>query len=193
MGGKLGLQTTVLLALGIVGIAIGLLGIAPQHASGQETTTPTVEVRPQLDAAPAAGGEATSYKSLFEILRSGGVMMIPLFVCSFFLTVFLFERAISLRRGRVIPRPFVKRFMHQVREGKLDRDGALELCEESSSPVAAVLSAVGANGGGLRSRSNKRSSTPKTAWPRACGATSGCSAPWPRSARCWGCWAPWSA
>lgn len=78
-------------------------------------------------------------KSLAEILESGGVMMIPLLVCSFLTLVFVFERAVSLRRGRVIPRPFVKRFLHQVREGKLDREGALALCEESASPIAEVF------------------------------------------------------
>jgi biopolymer transport protein ExbB len=69
-------------------------------------------------------------------------MMYPLFACSFITLVFVFERAISLRRGRVIPRPFVKRFLHQVREGKLDREGALELCEENGSPVATVFAAA---------------------------------------------------
>ncbi len=91
---------------------------------------------------PGAASEPTSYKTMLDILRSGGVMMIPLFVCSFITLVFVFERAISLRRGRVIPRPFVKRFMHQVGEGKLDREGALALCEESTSPTVYVFSAV---------------------------------------------------
>ncbi len=81
-------------------------------------------------------------KNLFDILQEGGVMMAPLFACSFITLVFVFERAISLRRGRVIPRPFVKRFMHQVREGKLDRDGALELCQESGSPISEVFASV---------------------------------------------------
>jgi biopolymer transport protein ExbB len=104
------------------------------------------------DAAPAAaatdpatgpgGKEAISYKSLFQIVKDGGPIMIPLFACSFITLVFVFERAISLRRGRVIPRPFVKRFLHQVREGKLDRDEALELCEESGSPMAEVFEAA---------------------------------------------------
>ena len=69
-------------------------------------------------------------------------MMVPLFACSFITLVFVFERAISLRRGRVIPRPFVKRFLHQVREGKLDRDQALELCQENGSPIAEVFAAA---------------------------------------------------
>jgi biopolymer transport protein ExbB len=94
------------------------------------------------DERPQAGGEAISYKNLFDILRNGGLMMAPLFACSFITLVFVLERAISLRRGRVIPRPFVKRFLHQVREGKLDRDSALELCQESSSPISEVFAAV---------------------------------------------------
>ena len=80
-----------------------------------------------------------AHKNLFEILRGGGLMMIPLFACSFVLLVFVFEKFISLRRGRVIPAPFVKRFVPQLREGKLDRDQAAALCAESNSPVADVL------------------------------------------------------
>src|SRR4051812_37341438 len=53
-------------------------------------------------------------KNLVVLVRDGGVMMIPLFGCSLALVAFVFERAISLRRGRVIPGPFVKRFLHQL-------------------------------------------------------------------------------
>jgi biopolymer transport protein ExbB len=96
------------------------------------------------DAPPVApeAAEPATYRSMFEILRSGGLMMIPLFACSFLMLVFIFERAISLRRGRVVPGPFVKRFLHQVREGKFDRESALVLCEESASPIADVFCAV---------------------------------------------------
>jgi biopolymer transport protein ExbB len=95
------------------------------------------------DPATSDGAEGPApliaHKNLFEILRSGGMMMIPLFACSFILTVFVFEKVISLRRGRVIPAPFVNRFLPQLREGKLDRDQAIELCQESKSPVADVF------------------------------------------------------
>jgi len=100
------------------------------------------ETAPAVAEGAAKPDGAMMAKNLFVILQEGGVMMAPLFACSFITLVFVFERAISLRRGRVIPRPFVKRFMHQVREGKLDRDGALELCQESGSPVSEVFAAV---------------------------------------------------
>jgi biopolymer transport protein ExbB len=65
--------------------------------------------------------------------------MIPIGLCSFILVAFVFERTISLRRGRVIPGPFVTRFLKQLREGELDRQRALALCQESRSPVAEVF------------------------------------------------------
>ena len=69
-------------------------------------------------------------------------MMYPLFVCSFILLVFAFERFISLRTGRVIPGPFVKRFLHQLDDGQLDRDDAMLVCEENGSPVAKIFGAA---------------------------------------------------
>ncbi len=78
-------------------------------------------------------------KNLFAVLKAGGVLMVPIACCSFIALVFTFERAIALRTGRVIPRPFVKRFMHRLHEGELSRDQALVLCEENGSPVATVL------------------------------------------------------
>jgi len=88
----------------------------------------------------AADSEATTYTNLFNVVKKGGLFMIPIFACSFILMVFVFERAISLRRARVIPGPFVKKLFHQLREGKLDRDQALELCQENPSTVSDVLS-----------------------------------------------------
>lgn len=81
-------------------------------------------------------------KSLLQVLQDGGPLMIPIGACSFVLLVFLFERAISLRRGRVIPRPFVKRFLTQLREGQLDREEALQLCDQNRSPVSLVFAAA---------------------------------------------------
>jgi biopolymer transport protein ExbB len=75
-------------------------------------------------------------------MQDGGVLMYPILLCSIISLVFVFERAISLRRGRVIPDPFVRRFLHQLREGQLDREQALQLCEENKSPVAMVFASA---------------------------------------------------
>lgn len=81
-------------------------------------------------------------KNMWDVIRAGGVVMIPIGFCSVLMTLFTFERLLALRRGRVIPRPFVKRFLHQLSEGQLDRDRALKLCQENGSPVAEVFGAA---------------------------------------------------
>lgn len=49
------------------------------------------------------------------------------------------ERLTVLRRGRVIPRPFVDRFLTLLRTGQLDAGSALALCEENGSPIAEIF------------------------------------------------------
>ena len=96
----------------------------------------------QAPAAAAAQPEVIHTKNMLSIFYDGGPLMLPIAICSFVLLVFIFERFVSLRRGRVIPGPFVKRFLEQLREGQLDRDKAIKLCEENKSPVAIVFAAA---------------------------------------------------
>lgn len=109
-----------------------------QSASELPTSTepgPVVTI-PTVEDGPTPG------KSLLGILRSGGPVMIPIGLASFILTVFIFERFISLRRGRVIPKPFVTRFIEQLRGRQLSREEAYDLCQANSSPVAEVFTAA---------------------------------------------------
>jgi biopolymer transport protein ExbB len=92
--------------------------------------------------APMAMENPIPTKNLLQVLHEGGPLLIPIGVCSFILLVFVFERAVSLRHGRVIPRPFVRRFLEQLREEKLTPEEALVRCEESRSPVAEVFEAA---------------------------------------------------
>jgi biopolymer transport protein ExbB len=50
------------------------------------------------------------------------------------LLLVVFERTVSLRRGRVVPRLFVERFLLQISEGAVDRAGALDLCHAVNIP-----------------------------------------------------------
>jgi biopolymer transport protein ExbB len=118
-------------AIAIVALALGAPLFAQSRLRGEEDERTVA--REEADEPPV------EERNLFGVIQKGGVMMIPILACSFVTLVFLFERIISLRRGRVIPAPFVKRFMHQLREGKLDKDEALELCRESWSPVSEVF------------------------------------------------------
>lgn len=90
-------------------------------------------------AAGDAGGASTS-KKLLEIFNDGGPLMYAIAACSVIALAFILERLVVLRRGRVVPRAFVKRFVGQLRDGTLNRSRAMQLCKENGSPVAQVLS-----------------------------------------------------
>lgn len=90
-------------------------------------------------ASPVADEAPIPTEDLWDIIRDGGLLMIPIGICSLVLLTLVFERTINLRRGRVIPKPFVSRFLQQISDGELDAEQALELCEKNGSPVADVF------------------------------------------------------
>lgn len=108
----------------------------PAETAGPQAVTPVALAEPVVDEG------RSPMKNLLQVLRDGGPVMFPIGICSVILLVFVFERAISLRRGRVIPRPFVKRFLQQLRDGQLGPESALDLCDKNRSPVADVFAAA---------------------------------------------------
>jgi biopolymer transport protein ExbB len=109
-----------------------------QDAGERTNPSPTEVERPDLTPVTEVATTVSS-KSLLAVLRSGGPLMIPLGICSVVLLVFVFERLISLRRSRVIPAPLVSRILDQLRERQLDKEQAINLCEENPYPVCEVL------------------------------------------------------
>lgn len=120
---------------GAICLAVATIMISTVLA--QEPATPMADAANLAEAATSV-----PTKNLLQTFRDGGLMMYPIGLCSFLLLVFVFERSISLRQGRVIPRPFVKRFLEQLRDGRIDQQEALALCEENKSPVAEVFAAA---------------------------------------------------
>jgi len=122
----------------IVIVMAASLSSPAQSPDGSTTVTSAASSRGDK-ITPVVKEEPIPTQDLWDIVRDGGLLMIPIGFCSFVLVAFVFERSVSLRRGRVIPRPFVSRFIQQMREGELDRDKALALCLENGSPVADVF------------------------------------------------------
>ena len=63
----------------------------------------------------------------------------PFILASLIALWFGSERLVVLRRGRVIPKPFVRRFLDLLKNNQLDAPAALELCEQNDSPVAHIF------------------------------------------------------
>lgn len=134
-----GVALLVVLVLALWGSSATLVGRAQESTT--ESTADANNASP-ADGVQASGDRSTKTSSMLRAFRDGGPLMYPIAACSFILVVFVFERSISLRRGHVIPGPFSRKFLEQLEEGLLDRDSALELCEENRSPVSVVFAAA---------------------------------------------------
>ena len=94
-----------------------------EFATAAETPATTETV---AEATDQRTGEIAE-RNLFVIIQQGGLLLYPILISSFILLLFVFERLISLRRRRVIPKPFVRKFLHQLREGNINQEEALEM------------------------------------------------------------------
>ena len=95
-------------------------------------------------AVPEANTEPTGESSipmgnLLNVIRQGGILMLPIIACSFVMLIFVMERLLYLRRARMIPRPFVRGVIEQLEQQQLGRDEAMALCEENGSPIAEIF------------------------------------------------------
>lgn len=95
----------------------------------------------QLAPEPAGGRGAwdDALHTGMKMLTALGVWTIPFAVVTFIVVWFTVERLVVLRRGRVIPRPFVERFLKLLDAGELDPDEALSVCLENDSPIAHIF------------------------------------------------------
>lgn len=109
------------------------------HAAAKEPSRKAASALPATTASPPERKELIPSTDLFRVMRDGGILMYPIGFCSLVTVAFVFERLVSLRRRRVIPKPFVTRFLQQIGQGQLDREESLALCLENASPVAQVF------------------------------------------------------
>ena len=113
-------------------LVLGLMAVFWAPALGQSA-----------DGAPAANGAARiDFWDPAQVVERGGYLIWPILLCSVVVLTAGMERLVSLRRGRVIPRSFVREFFRALRLGELTRRKAMELCKANGSPIAALLMAA---------------------------------------------------
>jgi biopolymer transport protein ExbB len=130
-----------MLLLALLASMFCALSAARSQAADDKAGAVAITVKPvgPSDSAAAEPRPLIPTTDLEKIIHDAGPLMYAILLCSFLLVAFLLERIVSLRRSRVIPKPFVTRFLQQLSEGQLDREQALELCETNGSPVAQVF------------------------------------------------------
>ncbi len=75
--------------------------------------------------------------SLLHLLGEGGVLMIPLLLCSIILVYVFVERLLAIRKASVIDRSFMKRVREQLEARNIEK--AVAICKELNSPVGRVI------------------------------------------------------
>ena len=131
-------------------LVLAALGLVVPLALAQEPVTtkviPVAEpAKPALIKKADAG--TVDRASLLRQFTLGNPMVWALGLCSIATLGFSLERFVALRRGRVIPKEFVRKFHERLSTGKLDRERGLELCRANDSPVARVFAEVVRNWG----------------------------------------------
>src|SRR5262245_47751209 len=94
----------------------------------------------QIDTAANAAGTAVAEPekiSLFYLLKEGGVLMIPLLLCSIALVYVFVERLSAIRKASVIDPVFMSRIREQITSGNLQ--GAKSLAKCADNPVARMI------------------------------------------------------
>ena len=75
--------------------------------------------------------------SLLHLLSEGGVLMVPLLLCSLILVYVFVERLLFIRKASVIDRSFMKRIREQV-EAR-NKDKAIAICKDLNTPTSRII------------------------------------------------------
>jgi biopolymer transport protein ExbB len=118
------------LAWGVVIVCLGT-----RSASAQDESPLAADL-------PRAVEPFVNYRDPARVMQLGGPLMWPILVCSVLAITFGLERLVSLRRGRVLPRRFLKDLFFDLDHGQLNESLAAERCRSNGSPAALVILAA---------------------------------------------------
>jgi len=95
----------------------------------------------QADTTMKAAAQATNVPvekiSLFHLLKEGGMLMIPLLLCSIVLVYVFVERLLAIRKAGQVDNTFMARVRDQVMAGNLT--AAKATCRAANTPVSRII------------------------------------------------------
>lgn len=110
-------------------------GTLPSSGSAQPPESRRDDVRPS-----GTGGGSAIPGSPQEIVNAVGWPFAIAFGFASIVALWCgIERLVLLRRRRVIPRPFVDRFLQHLRSGRMDKASAIAVCQQDGSPTSDVF------------------------------------------------------
>jgi len=95
----------------------------------------------QADSAMKAAAQMTNVPaekiSLFHLLREGGVLMIPLALCSVLMLYVFLERLMVIRKASTLDSTFMLRIREQIKQGNLT--AAKAACQSTNTPISRII------------------------------------------------------
>ena len=76
---------------------------------------------------------------IFKIIVAGGILMIPIGICSILALAIVIERFWSLRRATIDTRGFMDTMRQVLRQNRIQ--DAVEICDEVDAPIARIMRA----------------------------------------------------
>lgn len=116
-------------------------GAAPDSIDAKIAETLASQAPVKKIAASAPAAERPSM-NLLELLISGGPLMWPIGFMSVLVIAFSIERALALRRSRVIPRALIRELGDLGTQGRFDPRQAYRICQQYPSTTATIIRAM---------------------------------------------------
>jgi len=88
-------------------------------------------------AALATPPPAVEQISLLHLMKEGGILMIPLLICSLIMVYVFIERFMAIRKASVNEQPFMARLREEIRKG--DIAGAKLTCKNANTPLSRII------------------------------------------------------
>ena len=110
------------------------LNILLQAATAVPTVAPTDSL---VKAAQQAATDSVEKISLFHLLWEGGVLMIPLLLCSIIMVYVFVERMMAIRKASAEDKSFMIRIREQVESNNIAK--AKEICKSINTPISRVI------------------------------------------------------
>jgi len=95
----------------------------------------------QLLAQADTAVDSIAVNSVLDFMLKGGVMMVPIGVCSLVVLAVVVERLIVLRHSKIIPPGFVDGLDKILSRGLQAKSKASTYCTDNDSPIAEILAA----------------------------------------------------
>lgn len=111
-----------------------LLTILLQAATAVPTVAPTDSL---VKAAQQAATDSVEKISLFHLLWEGGVLMIPLLLCSIIMVYVFVERMMAIRKASAEDKSFMIRIREQIESNNIAK--AKEICKSTNTPISRVI------------------------------------------------------